>query len=192
MPFAATIDRRVFCCHGGIPRALNDDSDPRPLLERIAAIERPVSEEELEADPTQLAMDLMWADPATADEEHAHTASLRRSASKQRAASESNSLAVDGFAPNLLRGGDAIVFGKVAVDKFVHHTGLTHLIRAHQPPEMGIEYAKGARILTVFSSSHYCGNNSAAVVMAARGELKVATTRQQVGLQPTTSQYFVV
>jgi diadenosine tetraphosphatase ApaH/serine/threonine PP2A family protein phosphatase len=214
MPFAATIDERVFCCHGGIPRALNEP-DQEPLLQRIANIVRPASEEELEADVSQLAMDLMWADPATADEEAHHAALLlQKQQSPRRRAKRSNNnnhhdddndndndtgdlsmqnLALHGFAPNRLRGGDAVVFGTAAVDKFVQETGLTHMIRAHQPPEMGIEYAKGARILTVFSSSHYCGDNSAAVIMAARGELKVATSKQQrATLTATTSQYFVV
>merc|ERR1712137_787572 len=74
-------------------------------------------------------------------------------------------------------GGDIVVFGKKAVEAFVEKTGCTHIIRAHQPPSRGIEYCKGARILTVFSSSHYCGGfNSAAIVLVNEGRIRVATT----------------
>lgn len=54
---------------------------------------------------------------------------------------------------------------------------VTHLIRAHQPPTHGIEYCKQARIMTVFSSSHYCGgHNSAAIILVSKGRIRVATT----------------
>ncbi len=51
------------------------------------------------------------------------------------------------------------------------------MIRAHQPPTHGIEFCKQASIMTVFSSSHYCGRfNSAAIVLVNEGRLRVATT----------------
>lgn len=63
------------------------------------------------------------------------------------------------------------------MDEFERQTGCHHLIRAHQPPNLGFEYSKSARIITVFSSSHYCGGyNSAAIVLASDdGKLRVAT-----------------
>merc|ERR1712232_194181 len=79
------------------------------------------------------------------------------------------------------RGGDIVVFGKKAVEAFVKKTGCTHIIRAHQPPSRGIEYCKSARILTVFSSSHYCGGfNSAAIVLVNENRIRAATTKPTV------------
>ena len=37
----------------------------------------------------------------------------------------------------------AVVFGAAAVDGFLARTGFTHIIRAHQPPELGVSYQKG-------------------------------------------------
>ncbi len=67
-----------------------------------------------------------------------------------------------------MRGGEACVFGTSAVQYFSRVTGCTHIIRAHQPPDLGISLGKNARVITVFSSSHYCGQfNSAAVVLVS-------------------------
>ena len=38
----------------------------------------------------------------------------------------------------------------------MRRTGITHIIRAHQPPNLGISFGKRAQVITVFSSSHYC------------------------------------
>merc|ERR1712137_505952 len=125
-------------------------------MELIEEIDRPLKEDVVEETEDFIALDILWSDPATQDEE------------KQ----------TDGgwFAEND-RGGDIVVFGKKAVEAFVEKTGCTHIIRAHQPPSRGIEYCKGARILTVFSSSHYCGEfNSAAIVLVNEGRIRVAST----------------
>ena len=75
------------------------------------------------------------------------------------------------------------VFGREVVQKFFEQTHCHYLIRAHQPPELGIKVQHSAQVLTVFSSSHYCGgNNRAAIVLISDGKLHllVANTRDNI------------
>jgi hypothetical protein len=80
--------------------------------------------------------DLVWADPAEPPEE------------AQLAAQ--NKL----FAENE-RGGNTVIFSKLALDEFFRKTGCSYVVRAHQRKDLGVEITKGAKVLTVFSSSHY-------------------------------------
>eukprot|EP01096_Ripella_sp_DP13-Kostka_P013958 TRINITY_DN617_c1_g1_i1.p1 TRINITY_DN617_c1_g1~~TRINITY_DN617_c1_g1_i1.p1 ORF type:complete len:533 (+),score=182.46 TRINITY_DN617_c1_g1_i1:26-1600(+) len=185
MPIAATIDKKIFCCHGGVPRCVKNFSSssssssgvsspskkapPKSpgkktpevsLLDTIKGLKRPMTDDSvqghLEDDQDYLALDLLWADPATPQEEKITKGGW--------------------FGPNE-RGDDVIVFGFNAAKRFFELTGCTHMIRAHQPPTHGIEYCKRASIMTVFSSSHYCGRfNSAAIVLVSEGRIRVATT----------------
>jgi len=142
MPLAAVIDDKVFCVHAGIPRYIARNPDCN-ILETIASIPRPPSITD------DLVFDLIWADPATLNEERL--------------------IGMDGFPPGFgrnTRGPATCVFGKEAVKKFCENSGCSHMIRAHQSPKLGVDISKNAAILTVFSSSHYCGGyNRAASVL---------------------------
>jgi len=142
MPLAAVIDDKVFCVHAGIPRYIARNPDCN-ILETIASIPRPPSITD------DLVFDLIWADPATLQEERF--------------------IGMDGFPPGFgrnTRGPATCVFGKEAVKKFCENSGCSHMIRAHQSPKLGVDISKNAAILTVFSSSHYCGGfNRAASVL---------------------------
>ena len=155
LPLAATIDEKIFCCHGGIPRMVENDLEDVKLMSLISDIQRPLLEDSVDESEDFLALDILWSDPATEEEEEE----------------------AEGWFAENSRGGDIVVFGQKAVDAFVAKTGCTHIIRAHQPPSRGIEYCKAARIMTVFSSSHYCGGfNSAAIILVNDQRLRVATT----------------
>jgi len=142
MPLAAVIDEKVFCVHAGIPRYIARNPDCN-ILDTIASIPRPPSITD------DLVFDLIWADPATLQEERF--------------------IGMDGFPPGFgrnTRGPATCVFGKEAVKKFCENSGCSHMIRAHQSPKLGVDISKNAAILTVFSSSHYCGGfNRAASVL---------------------------
>eukprot|EP01125_Pyxidicula_operculata_P022959 TRINITY_DN970_c2_g2_i3.p1 TRINITY_DN970_c2_g2~~TRINITY_DN970_c2_g2_i3.p1 ORF type:complete len:550 (-),score=76.18 TRINITY_DN970_c2_g2_i3:1920-3569(-) len=163
MPIAATINKRVFCCHGGIPRITTTiNAESIDILGSILSIRRPLKDADVTHDSTCLALDILWSDPAPSEME---TSLLLLNTSS------------NGFGPNKLRGENILVFGTKALDAFFEKTKCTHLIRAHQPPNLGFHLAKGGRVITVFSSSHYCGkNNSAGVVFVNKNEVKVAIT----------------
>jgi hypothetical protein len=79
-----------------------------------------------------MAMDMLWSDPASG---------------RDLPLMGQHGLP-PGFALNLDRGGDACVFGEQAVDKFMEQTGCDFMLRAHQPPDKGIRYQTGARVVS--------------------------------------------
>ncbi|KNC50443.1 serine/threonine protein phosphatase [Thecamonas trahens ATCC 50062] len=165
MPFAAIVDKEIFCVHGGIPRIVHElaavsstNRQAPTVAERLATFPRPIYDNELDEDESALLSDLLWADPAT----EAQEAVLARQPAFP-----------PGFGFNS-RGGRTVVFGSEAVDSFLAKTGCSFLVRAHQPPSLGVSYQKSARVITVFSSSHYCGSyNSAAGVLVADSAIRV-------------------
>jgi len=152
LPLALVIDKKIFCCHGGIPRSNSAD-----VMFRIANIQRPLQGFELDNDSC-LALDLLWTDVSPSD--------LDEELSKG-----------DGFGTNDARGPNIKMFSSKALNTFFQNTGCSHIIRAHQPPQLGIHLSKNARCITVFSSSHYCGSyNSAAVVFVDGNKVQAAIT----------------
>jgi len=169
MPLAAVLDKKIFTCHGGIPRLIHNRSD---ILDQINAIPRPLKDVDIEFDSSYLALDLLWSDPVPSDMEDIVNSN-------------------GGFGENRARGENIKVFSGKAMDIFNAHTGCTHLIRAHQPPKLGIHVAKNARVITVFSSSHYCGQyNSAAVVFVHQGKVKMAMTSHATTQHESSVQRF--
>ena len=82
----------------------------------------------------RVALDLLWADPASPDQEcNGH-------------------LDANGFGVGL-RGGDTICFGEAAIDDFMKRNNFQVLVRAHQATASGVGVSKGARVITVFSTS---------------------------------------
>ncbi|KAH3757704.1 serine/threonine protein phosphatase [Pelomyxa schiedti] len=167
LPIASVIDNRIFCVHAGIPRALTQNNIN--LLNEILATPRPVKVLQ-----SQFVFDLLWADPATEDDE-------RKLIGKN--------LFPRGFGANP-RGTGTCLFGKLAVKIFFEQSGCSHIIRAHQYPHDGIQLAKMATTVTVFSSSHYCGNgNKAASVLVHNNtlELIISNTESAVTIPPPSS-----
>jgi len=144
MPLAATIDRKIFCIHGGIPRGPSP-GQPDTRLADIRAIPpvidvRPPAAEN--PDPVNLlAFICLWADPADQEQEV--------------------TLDSHGFGSST-RGGGTVIFGHKAVDDFLSAHGFSHIFRAHEATASGIAVSKGAKVITVFSTSkdHGCGSDA--------------------------------
>jgi hypothetical protein len=68
-----------------------------------------------------------------------------------------------GFLTNNRRG-TAFFYGEEAVNNFMQNNGLTHIIRADEVPANGFTFDFGNKCTTIFSCSHYCGNNNEAAV----------------------------
>lgn len=54
------------------------------------------------------------------------------------------------------RGPGAICFGDKAITKFLDENQLSHIVRAHEPTQKGVNISKGGRVITIFSTSRVC------------------------------------
>ena len=135
LPLAATIDDVIFCVHGGIPRPLANATTTN--IEVINYIPTPYAlspqvhpNENLEL--KQLVTDLLWSDPARGQQEAF--------------------LDQNGFGEGE-RGPGAVCYGQKAIEEFIQSNQLTHILRAHEPTAHGISVRKGAKVITIFSTS---------------------------------------
>eukprot|EP01029_Cantina_marsupialis_P005900 TRINITY_DN163_c0_g2_i3.p1 TRINITY_DN163_c0_g2~~TRINITY_DN163_c0_g2_i3.p1 ORF type:complete len:567 (-),score=154.51 TRINITY_DN163_c0_g2_i3:151-1851(-) len=102
----------------------------------------------------QLAFDLLWADPATEEEETKLTEQyVYPREGTQKDIERTNGF---GFSP---RGGGTINFCSKAVNEFLANYDLSCIIRAHEAKASGISLSKSGKVFTVFSTSknHGCG-----------------------------------
>ena len=83
----------------------------------------------------QFASDLLWSDPAPSQQE--------------------KWLDKSGFGEGE-RGPGAICFGDKAIQNFLDTNNLSHILRAHEPTQKGINISKGGRVITIFSTSRVC------------------------------------
>lgn len=144
MPIAAVVDNKVFCVHGGIPPPWLGGG----FLSAINQIPKPLNDPE---NQSPLAWELMWSDPI----------SNEVAAETQKA-----------FLPNTKRG-TAHMFSAEALEEFLSRNELSHVVRAHEVQQAGFQVQQKGKLLTVFSSSHYCGgSNEAACILADRQKLR--------------------
>jgi len=155
LPLCAVVDRAVFCVHGGVPRygggpdrrleALEDPEFPRFYTVEAKEDDRP----DLKL-YKRLATEFMWNDPSEAEA----------------------SLDEYGFGPSP-RGPNAACFGLKAIETFLANHNLQFIIRAHEMKQEGLRVSKSAQVITVFTSSNYCGaDNGSAAVFIADGRLR--------------------
>ncbi|PIK39736.1 Serine/threonine-protein phosphatase BSU1 [Apostichopus japonicus] len=151
MPIAALVDDKIFCVHGGVP----SPETGFKVLSDINSIPVPLNDAENES---RLAWELMWNDPV-----------------KMELLSEDQKTDLDsskGFLFNKRRG-TGHIFSCTALEKFLNSNNLSHVVRAHEVQEAGFQVLQKGKLLTVFSSSHYCGgSNEAACILADRHKLR--------------------
>ncbi|KAK9883558.1 hypothetical protein WA026_001735 [Henosepilachna vigintioctopunctata] len=151
LPIAAIVDNSVFCCHGGIPPPWLC-----PVISCINEIPVPLGRPD---EQSALAWEIMWNDPIRAGQ-------MNEFLQIELSANE-------GFAVNKRRG-TAHMFSSEALEKFLKSNGLSHLIRAHEVSPSGFSVMHRGKLLTVFSSSKYCGGqNDAACVMIDQGRIRI-------------------
>ncbi|XP_003384155.1 PREDICTED: uncharacterized protein LOC100639057 isoform X2 [Amphimedon queenslandica] len=153
MPVAAVIDEKVFCVHGGIPHPSHGGG----YISAINDIPNHLPEP---AEGSPLAWDIMWNDPIRKEDED-NDDSLR-----------TELVGNEGFIDNDSRG-TGHMFSSDALDSFLRRNNLSHVIRAHEVKETGFQLQQNGRLLTVFSSSHYCGStNEAACVLVDNKKIR--------------------
>jgi diadenosine tetraphosphatase ApaH/serine/threonine PP2A family protein phosphatase len=150
LPICAIIDDSIFCAHGGIPTSVLK-------VEELMKIPCPMNDPE---NQSPSAWEMLWNDPVSNQEFTEYSAMLR----DQSGSSAYNNL--QGFLPNTKRG-TAYYFSEDAVNKFLAANGLSHVIRAHEVIPSGYQFHMGGKVITVFSSSQYCGglNESACALV---------------------------
>ena len=138
LPFAAIIEDKILCVHGGIGANVKKLSD-------INNIPRPFDViHEAETKDQKLAMDLLWSDPTDNDDELGIQPNVQR---------DSNQL------------GYIVKYGPDVVKKFLKDNNLSHIIRGHECVLDGFERFAGGLLLTVFSATDYCGRHGNAGAM---------------------------
>lgn len=154
MPLSALIDDKILCVHGGIfPADLGGGH-----IESINKIPSPLRDPEKES---PLAWEILWNDPAHENGQGAN--------GDLAMALKSN----NGFAFNSRRG-TAHIFSYGALQAFLERNKLSHVIRAHEVQQAGFQLHQQGRLLTVFSSSQYCGyTNEAACILAENYRLRI-------------------
>lgn len=79
----------------------------------------------------------------------------------------------EGFVANIKRG-TAYLFSDQATDKFLKNNNLSHVIRAHEVIPNGYAFHADGRVITIFSSSKYCGlNNQAACALVYDDRIRI-------------------
>lgn len=152
MPICAIIDQKVFCAHGGIPTSVTS------LGALEAAIpSSPLPDPQIQSPP---AHEILWNDPITKEDFQLHLQTFR-----SQGFNDSEGLARRGYLPNTKRG-TGYSFSEFAVEAFLAENKLTHIIRAHECCPEGYQLHCAARVLTIFTCSHYCEmRNKAAVAL---------------------------
>jgi len=164
LPLSANIDESIFCAHGGIPTTA-------PKLEFLSKIPNPISDPEAQS---PLAWEVLWNDPVSStSHEFAESAEVLRA---QGGTSSFRQLR--GFLPNTKRG-TAFFFSEEAVDRFLQVNGLSHIIRAHELVRNGYEFIMGGKVITIFSSSHYCGSDNDGATVYIEGDRIIVTRYTQ-------------
>lgn len=158
MPIAATIDDQIYCAHGGIPTSAI-------RLDELANIPTPLQDPESQSAP---AWEILWNDPVSTTEYTEYADLLRKQPGGQQAVAN-----MQGYLPNTKRG-TAFFFSEDAVKRFLNLNNLTHIIRAHECVPPGYAMMCNGRVMTLFSSSHYCGaTNDAACVLVEKEKIRV-------------------
>jgi len=151
LPLAAVIDDKIFCVHGGIPSPDNGGGYLSVFDEIPHNLPNPEKD-------CQLAWELMWSDPLREEDLDAAT----RDTIKDQG----------GFGFNHRRG-TAYLWSRRALEDFLVRNKLSHVIRAHEVKQAGFQVQQNGKLLTVFSSSGYCGGtNEAACVLADRNKIR--------------------
>ncbi|RWS08203.1 Calcineurin-like protein phosphoesterase [Dinothrombium tinctorium] len=138
--------------------------DCMPLCAILYSIPVPLNDPENGSPP---AWEMLWNDPVSGNEFGEYAEMLRL----QSGSNAFNNL--QGFLPNTKRG-TAYYFSEEAVSKFLNSNGLSHVIRAHEVIPPGYQFHMGGKVITVFSSSRYCGgNNEAACIFIEQEKIRV-------------------
>lgn len=151
LPFAALVDNKVLCVHGGI-------GDGKWSLNDLRGIKRPISSDYIRQ--SKVLMNILWSDPIEEDEGGEQVESKERFGVHQSPRS-SNMPIMD--------------FGWNVTKTFCARNGLSLVIRSHQSKleGHGFDVMHDRMLIRVFSARDYEGNgNDGAVLLLSPAEMQ--------------------
>lgn len=149
LPICAIVDKAIYCAHGGIPKTVNTISDINSLPLILADPEN----------DSDVAWEILWSDPC-------HNGQFIEICNFLKIDYKST----NGYLPNVKRG-TTYLFNELSTNLFLRNNGLTHIIRGHEVPQPGFYFHFGTKCMTIFSCSHYCGNNNICACIYADNEI---------------------
>ena len=151
MPVVAILDDAIFCAHGGIPHLAKTVLEINQMLPEVIKGEQ----------DSELFWEIIWSDPINISEYEQLCHLLQQNTEES-----------DGFVRNNKRGA-GWYFSEQAADAFLDRNQLTHIVRAHECPANGFTFHFGDKCTTIFSSSHYQGDNQCAVLLVDQERIRV-------------------
>ena len=164
LPVAAVVDDAIYCAHGGIPRSAK-------TIAEINAVKKELSNPEAESN---IVWEILWSDPCHAQQFNDVCSFMRVNPKEQ-----------EGFVRNNKRG-TAFLFNEIGANGFLQQNGLTHIVRAHEVPPRGYAFHFGTKCITIFSCSHYCGNDNACSCLLADNQVLRVIRLDTVNNAPAT------
>ena len=151
LPFAAIVDNKLFCSHGGIPKSAD-------TIEKLNAMPRVLSDPQTEAP----VWEILWNDPMGAEDFRNQSLFDRKQAEADK-----------GFLLNTKRG-TGFYYSEQAVNRFLERNDFQFIIRGHECVLPGYKFMMNGKVVTIFSSSNYCGlNNEASVLFVNQNKIRV-------------------
>lgn len=140
-----TTQNRILCIHGGIGNSI-------VKLEDIDKIQRPlrISLGNITDTVQQMSMDLIWSDPTASDEVLGMQSNTIRDPQKQN---------------------NIMCYGPDIVDKFLKQNQISMIVRSHQNPVDAIDKFSANQLITITSTTNYCGttnNNGCMIIIQKR------------------------
>jgi len=140
LPIAATIEKKIFCIHGGIGPNINK-------IEDLNKISRPIElSQEISPIEQGILLNALWSDPAESEVEFGYKRNHFR-----------NTVSADHI----------FKFGSDIATQFLQANGLELMIRAHEIAINGMDTFADSKVITVTSCSDYCGKlgNTACILV---------------------------
>ena len=177
LPLCAIVDEQIYTAHGGIPAST-------VRLEPLYNAPTPLPDPNSMCKP---AWEVLWNDPVSRSDYQDFLDFLVDVTAFPR-------YPLGGFVPNIKRS-TAFYWCEDALNQFKDHNALTYVIRAHEVTILlrdsagfskflfclftqvipsGFQFAMDGQMMTIFSSSNYCGAaNESAVVFIEGGKMRV-------------------
>jgi protein phosphatase len=127
LPFAALIDNKILCIHGGIGSSVNK-------LSEISSIRRPVQiVQDVSTPEQQLILDLVWSE---------YSDSV-------------NDLAINDER-DINKSGFIVKYGKDRLNRFMMENNVALLVTSHMWIAEGVKKLANDKIVVVYSATNYC------------------------------------